>query len=139
MTSTEYESVKKTVKKYWSRWHQPLGLADWKIGISFSDGRGVSRREGYEVAATCDADWSYRSADVTFYIGSLHGKDDEEIESIVVHEMMHIFVNEMREEGIKHEERVCESLTWAFIWARETGEGKRNKYGIRIKENKNGK
>lgn len=33
--------------------------------------------------------------------------------------LMHVFLNEMREEGIDHEERVATMLSKAFLWTRE--------------------
>lgn len=65
-------------------------------------------------AATCTASWEYRQAQITFNMPLLAAKKEEEIEEIIVHEMVHVLVNEMREKGIKHEERVVTELTWAF-------------------------
>ena len=42
----------------------------------------------------------------------------KEIEKVVVHELMHVFLNETREEGIDHEERVATQLQKAFFWIR---------------------
>lgn len=44
---------------------------------------------------------------------------DEEIEYVVVHELMHVFLNEMREQGQQHEERVATLLAKAFLWVRD--------------------
>jgi predicted SprT family Zn-dependent metalloprotease len=46
--------------------------------------------------------------------------DADSIEKIVVHELMHVFLNEMREKGIDHEERVATMLSQAFLWVKES-------------------
>jgi hypothetical protein len=42
--------------------------------------------------------------------------DEYELEKAIVHEFMHILVNEMRAGGIDHEERVVTGLANAALW-----------------------
>jgi hypothetical protein len=47
---------------------------------------------------------------------------DEDLERCVVHELVHVFLNEARENGedwLDHEERVASTLAQAFIWLRD--------------------
>ena len=47
------------------------------------------------------------------------GMSNEELERTVVHELVHALVNELREGGIDHEERVVTTLTKAVLWVRD--------------------
>jgi predicted SprT family Zn-dependent metalloprotease len=62
------------------------------------------------------ADWKYRTAHIYINLPALKRKTSYQIEEIIVHELMHVLVNEMREGNIKHEERVVTSLTESIFW-----------------------
>ena len=110
------------VKGYVDKWLQPLGLLWWKVEIIYyDDPMEIARRfvEGDGISrGTCNADWRYGTATVRLNLPALAEHSDNDIEMIVVHELVHILVNEMREEGIDHEERVVTGLTKAFLWTR---------------------
>jgi len=42
--------------------------------------------------------------------------ENDQIEMTIVHELCHALVNEMRKDGIDHEERTVTALTKAFLW-----------------------
>lgn len=62
------------------------------------------------------AHWPYRKATINFWFNATTDLDDEDLEEVVVHELCHILVNQMREKGIVHEEAVVTALSKAFIW-----------------------
>ena len=62
--------------------------------------------ENEVVYAEVQSDWRYLSAAIKFNMPALAGQTDEEIEIKVVHELCHILICEMREDGVDHEERV---------------------------------
>ena len=108
--------VKKTVRKHikwWSRW---LGLNYGRIDIRFVE--FIKDAEGPDVVGTCNTDWRYQETVITFALHKMRDFDKECIEKTVVHELMHVFLNEMREDGIDHEERVATNLQKAFFWVR---------------------
>jgi predicted SprT family Zn-dependent metalloprotease len=82
----------------------------WKIDYNIRDYLGDSRVEGYSTSATCDSSWQYFTATIDFSYIQLKDMEEKEIEKIIIHELLHIVVNEMREDGIEHEERVVSHL-----------------------------
>lgn len=68
------------------------------------------------VAAKMYVDWKYGTADLHINLPAFKGRKQWKIDRIIVHELVHALVNEMRYEGIEHEERVVTSLTKAFFW-----------------------
>lgn len=69
---------------------------------------------GYSVAAVCDTDWKYFIISISFSELMMRDKPEKEIEHIVMHELLHAVVNEMRVSGIDHEERVVSHLETIF-------------------------
>lgn len=115
--ATQKERVGDVVR----RWIKPLGLRWWKIDCAWvreSHRWSRDEQDGHPIAE-CHADWKYGEATITFDLGRIELLDDDGLDTIVVHELMHIFLNEMREGGIEHEERVATTLQKAFLWLRD--------------------
>jgi hypothetical protein len=111
------KQIKQLIQKYMTYWVKTTGLGYWDIKCLYS--------EAVEEGRTCDvllgeasATWQYQMATITFYPKSMTEMSEDEIERLVVHELMHVFLNEMREEGIDHEERVATMLAKAFLWVK---------------------
>lgn len=103
------------LNKYVKKWKTQLFLGVWEVSFNIRDYlKGGD--DGTCTAATCDAQWKYFEAFLNFSFEEMRGLEEEEIEKIVIHEMMHIVVNELREEGIDHEERVVSHLTMIADW-----------------------
>ena len=113
---------KKRVTKYLKKWTYLLGLRWWQIYVCWSDDHDSFNRDGSTVVARTFSDWRYMTATVTFYLPAIKDKTDEELEMYVIHELCHVLVNEMREQGIDHEERVVTTLQKAFFWTRNVEE-----------------
>lgn len=122
MTDAEYEEQKQRIRAIADRWIEPLGLNWWKIELEYSreplQGAEEDAKQGWCLQATCRAKWQYLDATITFGLPSIAHLSDEALEDVIVHELMHVFVNEMREKGINHEERVVTQLTKAVIGLR---------------------
>jgi len=108
------EQTKKLINKYLKWWIHWTGLGFHTINTVFVD----FWEGGLDADAICESHWEYLEHTITFNITHLQSQSDESIEATVVHELMHIFLNEMREEGIEHEERVASTLQKAFVWVR---------------------
>ena len=67
------------------------------------------------------ADWRYRSVEIDINVPSMSEQSDRDLDTYFVHELMHVFLNEMRanEDRVNHEERVATTLADAFIWIRD--------------------
>ncbi len=100
---------------------KPLGLLWWTVEVVyFSDPKEIKkvfkRKDGNSVIGRVYADWEYMQATIHINVPVLDRLSKYEIERAVVHELVHILVNEMREPGILHEERVVTQLQKAFMW-----------------------
>lgn len=134
MNDREYRRQKRRVERVFDRWRAPLGLGWWRVGLVWSRERDRVRPDtdvaanGVEVtAARTTVSWPYREATIEFFLPALEDVSDERLEYIVVHECMHILVNEMRwvdggADNIEHEERVVTDLAKAFRWVRDAAE-----------------
>ena len=128
MTDAEYRKALLRIRKAVGKWHDALGLGWWRITYAYdregemADGKDRAARN---VAGTAAVDWRYKYATITFNIPILFEMNDEDLERVIMHEQVHVLVNELREEGIDHEERVVSELTSAFKWVEEHKFGKK--------------
>ena len=111
------KQVKKLLRKYTRWWIHWLGLGYWTVDIVFKK-RKDRCPESDTVCGVCECDWKYLTAIITFYTEPMKNKTAYKIERAVVHELMHVFLHEMRWEGIEHEERVATQLQHAFTWVK---------------------
>lgn len=119
MNDAEFERQKQRVLQQTDWWIPAIGLRWWKVHLEWLREEKDSDRGPGAVAAECDADWRYCEATIRWFLPAIAAADDEELEYIVVHELMHIFLNEMRqaEDLQAHEERVATHLANGFLWS----------------------
>jgi hypothetical protein len=111
----------KLFSKCVSDWSKITWAGWWHIDVCYFDEHEYYKQEGLSDGslAVCSTDWRYMHATIRVNSDKLQEIENEDIEEIAVHEMMHIFLNEMREEGIDHEERVATFLARSFICTRD--------------------
>lgn len=113
--------TRKYIKKRFLWWLHWMGLKWWLVTLQFVD--SLTPQNPLTELDTClartYASWEYLEATVKVNLPEATGRTKEQLERMIVHELSHILVNEMRYEGIEHEERVCSTLTKAFIWVRD--------------------
>lgn len=116
--------TKRLIRAALDKWLKPLGLLWWDVRIIFI----VAPEEILDIfqvtddevtAAKCYADWRYGTAKIYVNVPGCVHMSQEEIERMLVHEMCHVLVNEMREGELHHEERVVSALTKVMFWVRE--------------------
>jgi hypothetical protein len=112
---------KKWVNKAIRTWTYRLGLRWWHVTFVVTANKKLIKdvlrtRKGKAVLGRTYADWKYRTATIYINVPALKGRTKRYIEQLVVHECMHVLVNEMRMGEIHHEERVATSLTEAIFW-----------------------
>ena len=112
-------------RRVFDEWLQPLGLLWWSVDIDYYDdsaefpggtGSGDSR-----VVARVWAQWEYLQAKIAINVPEVAQMDDDKLERVLVHELCHILVSEMRADPdacTDHEERTVTQLANAFIWTR---------------------
>lgn len=117
-----YKRTRNRARRHFEKWTYLLGLGWWDVEVHWYDSgkafRKASGATGRNVAMRINADWRYAAATIHVNVPALAGLSDEELERGVVHELCHALVNEMREDGIGHEERVVTMLSKAFMWVR---------------------
>lgn len=123
MKAKAFKRERKRWRKHYGWWVHHLGLGDWEIKRLYYDKPFKKQRKGRFTIADCTVDWEYKLATIRANLALLRGRSDTEVEKIVVHELMHVKLNEMRHygasDGIYHEERTATELTSAFIWVRD--------------------
>ena len=116
------KKVKKLARKYFKWWTHHLGLRYGSLSMCFvdyiSNSKAGLKYINPDQVGSCSTDWRYQETDITLAVNKLSELSKEDIEITIVHELMHVFLNEMREEGIDHEERVATNLQKAFMWVR---------------------
>lgn len=130
MTDAEYEAQCQRLRDLADRWVKPLGLGWYHIDFCYArDNYKPPEREGTardDSVAYCHTDWRYGDAAITWNMLKLPELNDDDLERAFIHELMHIFLNEMRwtadnsADSLDHEERVASTLTKAFLWFRES-------------------
>jgi hypothetical protein len=111
------KKVKKLIIKHFKWWVHYLGLKYWSVGCCFEDDEIITD-SGDPLAGETSVEWKYLRAFITFYPKTMRHLSESDIERVVIHELMHVFLNEMREDGIDHEERVATMLQKAFSWVK---------------------
>lgn len=110
------------IKAAFAKWIERLGLGWWDIEVAYYDDPAevIQKFHSYEggvAAANVSAEWMYGKAQINVNLPAIAHLNEDDIEKIVIHELCHIMVNEMREGELHHEERVVTWLTKAFLWA----------------------
>lgn len=118
-----YRKAHARIQATFDRWITALGLRWWSIEIWYYDSRKgflkASGASGPNVAMRNTTKWEYGMVTIQVCVPALAKMSDDELDRAVVHELLHTLVNEMRDEGIKHEERVVTALTKAVFWVRK--------------------
>ena len=116
-----YLRTKDRIGALYDKWKEPLWLGGYRITLDFCyDGGEFPSEQAAvsEVAARCYADWRYQSALIKFNVPACAGLNDKELESVVVHELVHVLVDEIDISPKQHDhlERVVSTLTSILTW-----------------------
>lgn len=131
MNDAEYEAQKARVTAFLDIWIAPLGLRWWKLTHVWK--RTTESGTHGPLQATCSAAWEYMDACIEWYLPTIATLADDALEDTVIHELMHVLVNEMSVannqeaagDNDAHEERVVTTLAKAAMWVRDFAEGGR--------------
>jgi len=121
MKKKEIRRQKHRLKCLLQKWVEPLGMGAWRRALYFYYEDDVERFKGElgEVLFRTTASWPYEWIDIEVNVPLMVDIPDGELEEYFIHELMHGLLNEMRENDIKHEDRVCTNLARAFRWVRK--------------------
>lgn len=118
MNDKEYEKLKAKTNKFLDKWLTMLGLRGWDINFYWNRELGDKIDDNFSIEAATATQYPYKTANVNFFLPSLQGKSNKDIENIVLHELIHILTDEMKDHDKDHNhcERVVTDLTNAFLW-----------------------
>lgn len=107
------KQVKSLVRKQIKKWTPILGLKNWEIKVSYEDMDRIV--DGMSFLAETVCTWYTLRATIAIFLPAIKKLDKEEIELTVVHELVHIVLDEMSECDSKHDERACETISKALL------------------------
>lgn len=121
MTDAEFAAQKERIVTLIIRWTPLLGLKWWRTEYCYARSHDEMPDAASQMAAAvCSVLWPYMDVKISWDLSLIADMDDERLEATFVHEWMHAFVREMRDDtghdDINHEERVCSMLARAFVW-----------------------
>jgi predicted SprT family Zn-dependent metalloprotease len=118
MTVTKREDQFKDIAL---KWIQLLQLEHWHIELDFCESHEfISIENSTTAVAFCHTNWTYMTATIRVNSNHLEEEKEERLPFIALHELMHCVLNEMREDGIDHEERVATMLANSFLNTEKT-------------------
>ncbi len=104
----QFEREKRRIKRAFRRL-KPRLWAGWWMWHLFYDRHPDDNEQ--KAGASVFADWRYRDATITFYMPAVAGLDDQELDELIIHEVLHAWVNPMRPREPKtHEVDLEESV-----------------------------
>lgn len=133
LSDAEYDEAVARVQLIEERWHHALGLGWWRVTLTYDrSGEGFHDEHpdsGFTTLAKAKGRWMYGLGEITFNIPACADTSDEDLERVIVHEICHILVAELRScfedkkarggQWWEHEEHVVTALTSAFMWVRD--------------------
>lgn len=125
MNDADYEKQKVRVLERFTRWKDDMGLAGWHLDIAwYRECANTDAQGSGDTAMEVSSQWQYRQALFSVYLPKVALEDDDRLDWMVCHEILHVLVAEMRGDRKvnKHEERVCSQLAQSFIWVRTCAE-----------------
>ena len=125
MNDAEFEVQKERFRSLVETWKSRLGLHVWDFEMDWQRGPfEVNGEMTAGIAGAAIVRWEYVDATLKFNLESCATLSDEEAESLVVHELMHVFLKELQhvtDDWLKHEERVAAMLERAFMFTLKDG------------------
>ncbi len=123
MTDKEYREQKARVRKFFDKWHGPLGMC-W-FSVEYEWDRERNPDESREIMKT-EVSWEYREVTITVRMPACINLSDKKLEHIVVHEFSHAltggFMSNMdldNQYACQIMENATESIANALLWTRE--------------------
>jgi hypothetical protein len=113
--SKDFKQIRSLIKISIKKWKHLLWLSNWEVVFNYNYEYPVNSNKEI-VVATVQVSWEYEKIQVDFYLPALIDAgytEEKQIDSVVIHELIHAVINEMREKDPdhKHEERVVTHLT----------------------------
>ena len=93
MATNPNDRVTKLIAKLAPIWQTRLGLDHWDIQHTHIDTYfGDDSGQDHKVTATTHAQWQYMDANIKWYLPSAVRHNDEALEKILIHELVHVLL-----------------------------------------------
>ena len=121
------KKTKKLIQRYFDFWIRWTGAGWYDIIFRYLENKKQLKesgmtwkyQNGFVSLMKCFPDWRYKQAFIHVNLVECAYQSLEKLENVVVHELMHIFLDELRSKKKGHEERVVTMLADGFIWVRD--------------------
>lgn len=90
------------------KWKRRFCLTWWTATLVIAE--YLAGQDGKKTLGDCSADWQYQTYTIRINAADAAELSDTELEKLIIHELLHVVLNEMREDDISHEERVVTNL-----------------------------
>lgn len=93
MTGKERQTVRRRIRRLFSKWRDHLGLSRWRFNLEYGE-EPLFLNGHYEprvTAMTGVQDWPYMQATITFNVDMIQDVDDHHLEEVMIHELLHLF------------------------------------------------
>ena len=118
MTDEEFEKQRSRIRELATWWQPKLALNEWHVDYHFHRVSSDMPEGGMNAIALCKTHWEYKLASIHWDVSAAEDSDDEQLERILVHELMHVHLAETQEpdKDGKHNERVATELALSFVF-----------------------
>lgn len=93
MTDDEFDVMSEKVESLITLWKPFFGIENWSLVINLHRGPIPGDEDA---AGSCRSTWEYMHATLAFNLEELADYEDEEVEGVVIHELLHIIVDELK-------------------------------------------
>ena len=116
MTDAEFEVQQNRIRALRDKWDDPILAGEAEVTHMFSrDYADATDETWYKTVCSARAQWQYQEASFEWNCPNVAKQDDDSLERIYVHELMHFMVNPMHKKRSPREEYVCTKLADAFL------------------------
>jgi hypothetical protein len=132
LTDREFKAQCRRLRRLEKRWTAALGLQRWRIQSHYHrDDQWFHDWDADDPvpAGLTRTRWEYREATIHWHMPAIAEWNDDDLENVVVHELMHIMIQtvvdglveggEVTEIGRRHIELAATELARAFVWVRD--------------------
>lgn len=122
MNDEEFEKQRQRVRDLATWWQPKLALNEWEINHYFHRvSSDMPDGHAGQATAVCRPHWEYLLAAIHWDLSTLADVEDDMLERVFVHELMHIHLAETRakKDRSAHQERVATELALSFVFLKK--------------------